>query len=260
MLCPRLPISSNSSCDAYSFTISRFPHTKTLRQLSLLRCCPSCQMQAANDFYAQVYQNKLSIPKAVERLQQLQNQCAAAPPCADAAPMDAPPPLTITTSSSSGACNGGAAAAALSHATLDYTLRALLDQFPHIVKYAETELRVTAVLLGTMVNERVLDGRRAAVALRFVHEALRHAPGPGTAGKLFRFGLFALFQFKPRLAEWPAYCESVAAVPHLARYHPDLVCQLRAIADAAGDGGGGGGGGGDAVFELPPRGVKRVRR
>eukprot|EP00611_Tribonema_gayanum_P026531 TRINITY_DN6344_c1_g2_i1.p1 TRINITY_DN6344_c1_g2~~TRINITY_DN6344_c1_g2_i1.p1 ORF type:complete len:257 (+),score=88.94 TRINITY_DN6344_c1_g2_i1:62-832(+) len=200
---------------------------------------------AANDFYAQVYQNKLSIPQAVERLRQLQNQCAAEPPCADAAPMDAPPPLPSTASSSGGGCGcGGAAAAALSHATLDYTLRALLDQFPHVVKYAETELRVTAALLGTMVNERVLDGRRAAVALRFVHEALRHAPGPGTAGKMFRFGLFALFQFKPRLAEWPAYCESVAAVPHLARYHPDLVCELRAIADAAGDGGSGGGGGG----------------
>jgi CCR4-NOT transcription complex subunit 1 len=42
------------------------------------------------------------------------------------------------------------------------------------------------------------------IALRYVLDALRKPSWQN--GKMFRFGMFALDQFKPRLSEWPQYC------------------------------------------------------
>ena len=34
-----------------------------------------------------------------------------------------------------------------------------------------------------------------------------------TYGKMFRFGMFALEQFKERLHEWPQYCSHIVQIP-----------------------------------------------
>ena len=40
---------------------------------------------------------------------------------------------------------------------------------------------------------------------------------------MFKFGLTALEQFKPRLPEWPQYCSHILAIPGIKKVQPDLV-------------------------------------
>lgn len=68
------------------------------------------------------------------------------------------------------------------------------------------------------------------IALRYVLEALRKPPSPPGAttssGKMFKFGMFALEQFKGRLHEWPQYCSHIVQIPHLKEGYTDLVAKI----------------------------------
>ena len=106
----------------------------------------------------------------------------------------------------------------------------LFDEYRFFPKYPEKELRVTAVLFGRLIDLRLVASITLGVALRCVLDALRKPFGT----KMFAFGSEALEQFKQRLAEWPQYCQHLAAVPHIVQAHPDLAALLGAAAERRG--------------------------
>ena len=64
-------------------------------------------------------------------------------------------------------------------------------------------MRITGILFGQLIQHELVTSITLGIALRYVLEALRKSPGPGAAasgggsnGKMFRFGMFALEQFK----------------------------------------------------------------
>ena len=70
------------------------------------------------------------------------------------------------------------------------------------------ELGITAVLLGSLVHNQLLEGQSLRIALRFVEEAMRSPPG----NKLLRFAELALSEFRSDLAAWPEFCAQMLKV------------------------------------------------
>ena len=62
-----------------------------------------------------------------------------------------------------------------------------------------TELRITGVLFGSLIQHQLVSYLALGIALRYVLDALKKPPGTN----MFTFGLVALLQFKARLREWP---------------------------------------------------------
>ena len=126
----------------------------------------------------------------------------------------------------------------------------LFDEYRFFHNYPEKELRITGILFGSLIQHQLVSSITLGIALRYVLEALRRAPGPDAAGKMFRFGMFALEQFKGRLGEWPQYCSHIVQIPHLVGNHPALVEEIeRSMQRQGGNGGaaGGTGAGGGAA-------------
>ena len=105
-------------------------------------------------------------------------------------------------------------------------IRNLFDEYRFFHKYPEKELRITGILFGSLIQHQLVTSLTLGVALRYVLEALRRPPGTGNAGKWFRFGMFALEQFKGRLHEWPQYCCHIIQIPHLRQNQPELVLEI----------------------------------
>ena len=90
------------------------------------------------------------------------------------------------------------------------------------------ELRITALLFGSLVARSLVAGGSLTLALRCVLESLRKAPG----SKLHAFGCDALAQFRQRLADWPApqpfmsFAKGLLVIPHLRASHADLLTFL----------------------------------
>ena len=86
-----------------------------------------------------------------------------------------------------------------------------------------------------LIQHQLVSSITLGIALRYVLEALRKEPKGGTtspSGKMFRFGMFALEQFKERLHEWPQYCSHIVQIPHLKSGYADLVAEIEvAMAD-----------------------------
>lgn len=70
------------------------------------------------------------------------------------------------------------------------------------------ELKITAVLFGSLVQRRLVAGGALATALRCVAEAARSPPG----SKLCKFALEALGQFRDELSSWPDFCATLLQV------------------------------------------------
>mmetsp|Transcript_23699 Transcript_23699/g.28937 ORF Transcript_23699/g.28937 Transcript_23699/m.28937 type:complete len:1516 (+) Transcript_23699:70-4617(+) len=105
----------------------------------------------------------------------------------------------------------------------------LFDEYRFFNKYPEKELRITGILFGTLIQEQLVTSITLGIALRYVLEALRKSPGKDTTsrdGKMFRFGMFALQQFKGRLHEWPQYCSHVVQIKHLKEGYEGLVKEI----------------------------------
>jgi len=110
-------------------------------------------------------------------------------------------------------------------------IRNLFDEYRFFAKYPEKELRITGILFGTLIKEQLVSSITLGIALRYVLEALRRPPSPAgsttsSSGKMFRFGMFALEQFKERLHEWPQYCSHIVQIPHLKDGYSDLVTEI----------------------------------
>lgn len=106
----------------------------------------------------------------------------------------------------------------------------LYDEYRFFAKYPEKELRITGILFGALIQEQLVSSITLGIALRYVLEALRKPPavagaGP-SSGKMFRFGMFALEQFKGRLHEWPQYCSHIVQIPHLKEGYAELVAEI----------------------------------
>ena len=80
----------------------------------------------------------------------------------------------------------------------------LFDEYRFFHKYPEKELRITGILFGMLIQHQLVSSITLGIALRYVLEALRKPQWQN--GKMFRFGMFALNEFKSRLTEWPQYC------------------------------------------------------
>ncbi|GKY99341.1 hypothetical protein MPSEU_000889100 [Mayamaea pseudoterrestris] len=106
----------------------------------------------------------------------------------------------------------------------------LFDEYRFFSKYPEKELRITGILFGALIQEQLVSSITLGIALRYVLEALRKPPSPPGAttsgGKMFKFGMFALEQFKGRLHEWPQYCSHIVQIPHLKEGYADLVAEI----------------------------------
>ena len=106
----------------------------------------------------------------------------------------------------------------------------LFDEYRFFSKYPEKELRITGILFGALIQEQLVSSITLGIALRYVLEALRKAPSPPGAttssGKMFKFGMFALEQFKSRLHEWPQYCSHIVQIPHLKEGYAGLVAEI----------------------------------
>ncbi len=107
----------------------------------------------------------------------------------------------------------------------------LFDEYRFFSKYPEKELRITGILFGKLIQHQLVSSITLGIALRYVLEALRKPPGPvsstvSNSGKMFRFGMFALEQFKERLNEWPQYCSHIVQIQHLKEGYKALVEEI----------------------------------
>lgn len=102
----------------------------------------------------------------------------------------------------------------------------LFDEYRFFHNYPEPELRITGILFGALIQHQLVSSITLGIALRYVLEALRKPSRPDASGKMFRFGMFALEQFKDRLGEWPQYCSHIVQIPNLIANHNTLVQEI----------------------------------
>lgn len=106
----------------------------------------------------------------------------------------------------------------------------LFNEYRFFHRYPERELRITGILFGALIQEQLVSSITLGIALRYVLEALRKPPSsPGVStgsGTMFKFGMFALEQFKGRLHEWPQYCSHIVQIQHLREGYADLVAEI----------------------------------
>ncbi|KAL3683907.1 hypothetical protein R1sor_001929 [Riccia sorocarpa] len=98
-------------------------------------------------------------------------------------------------------------------------IQSLFDEYRFFPRYPERELRITAVLFGSLIKHQLVSSLTLGIALRCVLDALRKP----LDSKMFSFGLTALEQFTDRLVEWPQYCNHILQISHMRDAHSDLV-------------------------------------
>ncbi|KAF9576644.1 hypothetical protein EC968_006992 [Mortierella alpina] len=146
--------------------------------------------EANNDYYKRIYRGDLSILDTVEMLQRFKNS---------------PNP----------------------HEQDIYAcmIHSLFDEYRFFGTYREKELSITSDLFGALIQHQLVSYIPLGIALRYVLDALRNAPG----SKMFNFGAQALSRFQSRLQEWPTYCSHLLQIPHLQQVHPEIVQYIHAI-------------------------------
>lgn len=97
----------------------------------------------------------------------------------------------------------------------------LFDEYRFFHKYPDMELRITGVLFGRLIQHQLVTNLTLRLALNCVIESLETP----TDTKLFRFGMFALEQFVPRLPEMPEYCLTLNRITTLRQLQPE-VCKI----------------------------------
>lgn len=109
-------------------------------------------------------------------------------------------------------------------------VHSLFDEYHFFPQYPVKALATTAVLFGSLVHFRLIEGIPLAIALKFVLDALRHP----VESNMFRFGLQALVEMRPRLPEFPKYCKALLQVPGL-QVQPLFLAELHAYIDPKGE-------------------------
>ncbi|XVF33558.1 hypothetical protein REPUB_Repub17cG0178700 [Reevesia pubescens] len=103
----------------------------------------------------------------------------------------------------------------------------LFEEYRFFPKYPERQLKIAAVLFGSVIKQQLVTHLTLGIALRGVLDALRKPAD----SKMFLFGTKALEQFVDRLIEWPQYCNHILQISHLRSTHSELVAFIeRALA------------------------------
>ena len=116
-------------------------------------------------------------------------------------------------------------------------VRNLFDEYKFFPNLPDKVLYISGVLFGQLINHQLVTSTMLGIALRYVLDALKKPPTPAPNGppgavvhnKMYHFGLWALEQFKGRLAKWPQYCSHITAIQHLRIDHPQFVAEVEAI-------------------------------
>ncbi|XP_061369489.1 uncharacterized protein LOC133312337 [Gastrolobium bilobum] len=95
----------------------------------------------------------------------------------------------------------------------------LFEECRFFPKYPERQLKIAAVLFGSVIKHQLVTHVSLGIALRYVLDALRKP----TDSKMFIFGCLALEQFVDRLIEWPQYCNHILQISHLRNTHSEIV-------------------------------------
>ncbi|CAM0956224.1 unnamed protein product [Alopecurus aequalis] len=103
----------------------------------------------------------------------------------------------------------------------------LFEEYKFLPKYPDTQLKLAAVLIGSLIKHQLVAHLALGIALRSVLDALRKP----IDSKMFMFGTAALEQFMDRVIEWPQYCNHILQISHLRGTHAELVSAIeRALA------------------------------
>ncbi|KAG8817898.1 hypothetical protein FRC17_011048 [Serendipita sp. 399] len=101
-------------------------------------------------------------------------------------------------------------------------LHTVFDEYKFYPEYPPRELRITAQLFGSLIQNHLVEGVPLGIAIRCVITALNDP-------KLLSFGVQALARFLSRLVEFPGVCHDLLAMQHLAEAQPDMVEQIRKL-------------------------------
>ncbi|KAK1578369.1 hypothetical protein Q3G72_029758 [Acer saccharum] len=104
----------------------------------------------------------------------------------------------------------------------DCMIQNLLEEYKFFPKYPEKQLKIAAVLFGSLIKHRLVTHLTLGISLRYVLDALRKP----TDSKIFAFGAKALEQFLDRLVELPQYCNHILQISHLRGTHSELVAYI----------------------------------
>lgn len=103
----------------------------------------------------------------------------------------------------------------------------LFEEYKFLSKYPDRQLKIAAVLFGSLIKNQLVTHLALGIALRAVLDALRKPAD----SKMFVFGILALEQFVDRLIEWPQYCNHILQISHLRVANSELVAFIeRALA------------------------------
>jgi CCR4-NOT transcription complex subunit 1 len=98
-------------------------------------------------------------------------------------------------------------------------IRNLFKEYGFFPQYPDRELLITAQLFGGIIQMGLVKYMALVVALRYVLEALRKPLG----SKMYYFGIAALDRFKPKLKDYPLYCQHLAQIPHFRDFPQHLI-------------------------------------
>ncbi|KAL9303652.1 hypothetical protein ACSQ67_020915 [Phaseolus vulgaris] len=101
----------------------------------------------------------------------------------------------------------------------DCMIANLFEEYRFFPKYPERQLKIAAVLFGSVIKHQLVTHLSLGIALRYVLDALRKPAD----SKMFLFGSLALEQFVDRLIEWPQYCNHILQISHLRSTHSEIV-------------------------------------
>ncbi|XP_022944795.1 CCR4-NOT transcription complex subunit 1-like isoform X1 [Cucurbita moschata] len=101
----------------------------------------------------------------------------------------------------------------------DCMIANLFEEYRFFPKYPERQLKIAAVLFGSVIKHQLVTHLTLGIALRGVLDALRKPAD----SKMFVFGTKAVEQFVDRLIEWPQYCNHILQISHLRTSHMELV-------------------------------------
>ncbi|CAL5366920.1 unnamed protein product [Camellia sinensis] len=95
----------------------------------------------------------------------------------------------------------------------------LLEEYQFFPQYPEMQLKIAAILVGSLIKHQLLSNLTLSIAVHTVLEALRKPPDT----KVFAYGILALEQFLDRLVDLPLLCNHILQISHLHGTHVELI-------------------------------------
>ncbi|KAL5217094.1 hypothetical protein ABZP36_017778 [Zizania latifolia] len=109
----------------------------------------------------------------------------------------------------------------------NFIISNLFEEYKFFPKYPDKQLKLAALLFGSLIKHHLVIHLGLGIALRAVLDALRKS----VDSKMFMFGTTALEQFMDRVIEWPQYCNHILQISHLRGEHTEMISAIeRALA------------------------------